>query len=121
MDQTLIFNCTHGSEDPERATLPFIGATIAAVSGQRSIVVCTIEAVRLGTHAGSEGIQAEGHEPLSTHISQFLAAGGELWLCSACTEPRGIGGSDCIEGASIVGAAAVVELLTAGARAISFG
>jgi uncharacterized protein len=121
MAQTLIFNCTSGADEPERATLPFIGATIAAVSGQRSIVVCTIEAVRLGTTGGADGVQAEGHEPLATHLDHFLAAGGELWLCSACTKPRGITEADCIPGAAIVGAATVVELLTDGARAISFG
>lgn len=121
MAETLIFTCTHGADEPERATLPFIGATIAAVSGHRSIVTCTINAVRLGVAGGVAGIQAEGHEPLEEHLARFLAAGGELWLCSACTVPRGITQADCIAGAQIVGAASIVELLVSGARAVSFG
>lgn len=120
MSSTLLFTCTHAGDDPERATLPFIAATIAAVTGQRSIVVCTIDAVRLGVHNGVVGIQATGHEPLSTHVTQFLAAGGEIWLCSACTKPRGITEADCIEGATIMAAASVVELLAQGARSTSF-
>ena len=31
MNEKLIFNCTWGREDPERATLPFIAANIAAI------------------------------------------------------------------------------------------
>jgi len=30
MSDKLIFNCTYGKEDPERATLPFVAANIAA-------------------------------------------------------------------------------------------
>lgn len=120
MAETILFNCTHGADEPERATLPFIAATIAAVSGQRAIVVATIDAVRLGTEGGADGVQAEGHEPLKQHLETFLGAGGELWLCSACTKPRGITEADLIEGASIVGAATVVEMVTKGARSIAF-
>jgi len=29
MSDKLIFNCTHGKEDPERATLPFVAANVA--------------------------------------------------------------------------------------------
>lgn len=120
MAGTIIFTCTHGHEDPERATLPFIAATTAVVSGQRAIVVCTIDAVRLGTVGGADGIQAEGHEPVATHLDTFIGAGGALWLCSACTKPRGITEPDLIAGASIVGAATVVEEIANGAASVSF-
>lgn len=121
MAETIIFPCTSGGEAPERASLPFIAATTAAVSGQRAIVVCTIEAVRLGTTGGADGIQADGHQPLQTYLETFLGAGGELWLCSACTKPRAITEADLIAGASIVGAATVVEMIVNGARSVSFG
>jgi sulfur relay (sulfurtransferase) complex TusBCD TusD component (DsrE family) len=45
--------------------------------------------------------------------------GGEIWLCSACATKRGItGDQELIAGASIVGAARIVEALTEG-RAIT--
>ena len=31
----MLFNCTHGRDDPERAIVPFIAANVAAVAGQR--------------------------------------------------------------------------------------
>jgi len=52
MNEKLIFNCTRGREEPERATLPFIAANIAATAGQEAVVLCTIEAARLGQAAG---------------------------------------------------------------------
>ena len=32
MSEKLIFNCTYGKEEPERATLPFVAANIPPVS-----------------------------------------------------------------------------------------
>src|SRR4029077_12800781 len=60
MKDKLIFNCTWGRDEPERATLPFIAANIAATAGQEAVVLCTIEAVRLGCKGGSEGGGAGG-------------------------------------------------------------
>ena len=40
---------THGLDDPERATLPFIVANVAASADQEAIVLLTIEGVWLAT------------------------------------------------------------------------
>ena len=55
MTNKLIFNCTYGSDDPERATLPFVAANVAATAGQDAVVLCTIDAVWLGTSDGASG------------------------------------------------------------------
>jgi predicted peroxiredoxin len=115
----LIFNCTHGKEDPERASLPFVAGNVAATAGQEAIVFCTIEAVWLGTKGGREGIMADGLDPLSKIYSDFVAKGGKVWLCGACTKPRGIAEGQ-LEGATIVGAAKVVEEIALGAKTTSF-
>lgn len=117
-DDTMLFPCSHGEDDPERATIPFIAASVAAVSGQRAIVVCTIDAVWLGTPGVAERVESEGQPALADLVRDLLAAGGEIWLCSACTNKRGITGDDTIEGATIVGAARIVEAVTTG-RAIT--
>lgn len=120
MNAKLIFNCTYGREDPERATLPFVAANIAATAGQEAIVLCTIEAVRLGTNGGAEGVEAAGLPKLCELLDQFVASSGKVWLCGACTKPRGITEEQLADGASIVGAAKVVEEVVAGARTIAF-
>jgi predicted peroxiredoxin len=117
MANKLIFNCTHGKEDPERASLPFVAGNVAATAGQEAIVFCTIEAVWLGTKGGTEGIAAKGLDPLSKIYSDFVSKGGKVWLCGACTKPRGITEGQLAEGATIVGAAKVVEEIALGAKA----
>ncbi len=114
----MLFPCSHGEDDPERATIPFIAASVAAVSGHRAVVVCTIDAVWLGTPDVADRIESPGQPALGDLMRSLLSSGGELWLCSACTTPRGITAEDTIEGATIVGAARIVEALAAG-RAIT--
>lgn len=120
MSDLMIFNCTHGKDDAERATLPFIAANIAATAGQRVAVVCTVDAAWLGTAGYSDDIHHEGLPPLKKVFDELVENGGEVWLCQACTKPRGITEEDCVEGASIVGAARVVEEVVNGAKAVSF-
>lgn len=120
MSSKILFNCMYGKEDPERATLPFVAANVAAVSGQEAVVVCTVDSVWLGTIGGRAGVQAPGLPPLESLYDEFVANGGQVWLCSACTKPRGIDESKCDKGASIVGAAVVVEEIVNGAKSISF-
>ncbi len=120
MSDKLIFNCTYGREDPERATLPFVAANVAATAGQEAIVLCTIEAVRLGTAGGTDGIAADGLPKLCDLYSEFVGKGGQVWLCGACTKPRGIVEEHLARGTTIVGAAKVVEEITAGARTVAF-
>jgi predicted peroxiredoxin len=120
MTHPILFQCTHGSEDPERATLPFVAANVAANAGQQAIVVCTIDAVWLGTRGGGDGIAASGLPPLASLISEFVANGGSIWLCGACTKPRGIAEAHVASGASIVGAARIVEAVVAGAHTVAF-
>jgi uncharacterized protein len=120
MSEKLIFNCTYGKEDAERATLPFVAANIAATAGQDSVVLCTIEAVWLGTDGGTDGIAADGLPVLVGLYREFVANGGHVWLCGACTKPRGIGEERLANGATIVGAARVVEEIVNGARTVAF-
>lgn len=120
MSEKLIFNCTHGKEDPERATLPFVAANVAATAGQEAIIVCTIEAVWLGTQDGTEGIASKGLPALNDLYGEFVENGGRVWLCGACTKPRDITEEHLAKGATIVGAAKIVEEIVLGAKPIAF-
>lgn len=120
MSDKLIFHCTHGRDEPERATLPFVAANIAAVTGQQAIVLCTIDAVWLGTQGGTDGIAQQGLPVLEDLYREFIDNGGQVWLCGACTKPRGITEEQLVKGATIVGAAKVVEEVVAGAKTVAF-
>ena len=120
MTEKLIFNCTYGKEDAERATLPFVAANIAATAGQDAVVLCTIDAVWLGTDGGTTGIASPGLPALADLYGELVPTGGHVWLCGACTKPRGIGEDHLADGATIVGAARVVEEIVNGARTVAF-
>jgi predicted peroxiredoxin len=107
-------HATHGQDDPERATLPFIVANVAASADREAIVLLTIEGVWLATKGYAEGVHHEGMQPLSEVLASLLASGGQVWACGACTKPRGITEDDLIDGARIVSAADVVAELADG-------
>jgi uncharacterized protein len=105
---------THGRDDPERATLPFIVANIAASADQEVIVLLTIEGVWLATNGYADAIHHDGMQPLSEVLASVLANGGQIWACGACTKPRGITEEHLIDGARIISAADVVAELASG-------
>jgi predicted peroxiredoxin len=116
----LLINCTHGREDPERATLPFIVGNVAASADQEAVVLLTIEGVRNATKGYADAICKEGFQPLKEVMQSFVTNGGQIWACGACAKPRGISESDMVNGAKIVSAASVVEWLASGASSLSF-
>lgn len=116
----IIAHGTHGKEDPERATLPFIVGNVAATADQDAAVLLTIDGVWLATKGYADDIQKEGFQPLRELIASFVENGGEIWACGACTKPRSIGDENLIPGARIVTAAFVVEQLAAGAATLEW-
>jgi predicted peroxiredoxin len=118
--EKLLFQCTHGKDDPERAILPFVAANVAAIAGQESIVILTIDAVWLGTKGGTDGIEKPGFPKLTELYSEFIENGGQVWLCGTCANPRGITQDHLAEGARITGAARIIEEVINGARSIAF-
>jgi predicted peroxiredoxin len=117
---TIMSNCTCGKDNPERATLAFIVGNVAASADQPAIVLLTIEGVWVATKGYAEGIHKEGFQPLKEIIDSFVANGGQIWACGACTKPRGITEAQLIPGAKIVTAAMVVEAMAKGASTLDF-
>ena len=116
----VLINCTHGREDPERAMLPFIMGNVAASADQEAVVLLTVEGVRNANKGYADAICKEGFQPLKEVMQSFVANGGQIWACGACTKPRGITESDLVSGAKIVSAASVVEWLASGSASLSF-
>jgi predicted peroxiredoxin len=117
----MLFHCTHGQDDPERAIVPFIAANVAAASGQDALVVLTIEGAWLCRRGYAESVQAEGFPNLAELVASFVESGGQIWGCSACTTPRGITEADLVDGAQIVGAATIVAAVAEGAVPVALG
>jgi uncharacterized protein len=116
----LLIHSSHGTEDPERATLPFIVGKNAAVAGQETVVMLTIEGVWLATEGGADPVHKEGMPPLTEVLREYLDNGGQVWACQSCTQPRGIDEGQLIEGARIAAAMQAVEFLSQGAASLTF-
>jgi predicted peroxiredoxin len=116
----LLINCTHGQEDPERATLAFVVGNVAASADQEAVLLLTIEGVWNATLGYANQIHKEGFQPLREVMQSFVANGGQIWVCGACAKPRGITEADLVAGARIVTAAQVVEYLVSGANSLSY-
>ncbi|HEV8649020.1 MAG TPA: DsrE family protein [Actinomycetes bacterium] len=117
----LLFHCTHGADDPERAIVPFIAASVAAASGQEAVVLLTAEGAWLCQRGYADTVRLDGYPDLGPLLADFVAAGGAIWGCSACTTPRGITADQLVPGATIVGAAAIVEAVVQGATPVALG
>ncbi len=116
----LLIHCTHGREDPERATLAFVVGNVAASADQDAVVLLTIEGVWLATQGYADDIHQEGFQPLAEVMRTFFSNGGQIWACGSCTKPRGITEAQLIDGARVVSAANVVEHLASGAASLDF-
>jgi predicted peroxiredoxin len=120
MNPTIVVNCTHGREDAERATLSFVVGNVSATADQPTVVLLTCDGVWLGTKGYADDVAQPGMPALPDVLGSFVAGGGEIWACGACTTPRGITETDLVPGARIVSAAMVVEAMAGGARTLSF-
>ena len=116
----ILIQGTHGAEDPEKASLPFIVGNVSATADQDTVVFLTSDAVRLATRGFADDITFAEHPPVGKILADFVANGGRVWACGACTGPRGITSDQLVEGATIVTAANLAETLVNGAATVAF-
>ncbi len=112
MAEKLVIMCTHGPEDPERATIPFVLATTAQASDVEIVMGFQATGVLVVTKGAVEHICAPGFPPLAQLLDAYVEAGGVLYVCGPCLNARQYKAGDLIEGASIVNAASFVKLFT---------
>lgn len=117
---TILVQGTHGAESAEKASLPFIVGNVAATADQDTVVFLTSDAVWLATHGYADNIRFADHPPAGEILDKFVGNGGRVWVCGACTGPRGITANDLVEGTAIVTAANLAEALVAGAATVAF-
>jgi predicted peroxiredoxin len=100
---------THGGEDPERATLPFVVATAALAMDVKAVVILQANAVTLAVKGGCDKVAAPGFAPLKDLMASYASQGGKLLLCTPCIKARSIAPETLVENASPIAAARVVQ------------
>ena len=120
MPGKLCVSITHAKNDTDKATVGFVVANASVASAQETLVFLSTEAVRIAVKGYTEEIHEEGFAPLKELVTNFVKAGGTIYVCSPCFKKRGLDDKALIEGATIVGGAKLVEFLAAGAACISY-
>ena len=117
---TFCVSITHARNDTDKATVGFVVANAAAGSDQETMVFLSTEGVWLAQAGYADDIHEDGFAPLKELITNFVAAGGKVFVCSPCAKKRGIDESSLIPGATIVGGAKLVEWLVNGSPCVSY-
>ncbi len=117
--EKIMYIGTHGGEDPERASLPFVLANAARVMEVEAVVVLQGAAVFLAKKGYLQHVHSSGFAPLQELVNSFIEAGGQLLVCVPCIQERKIDESDLIEHAvPIAGGSLVLEILEANATLV---
>ncbi len=113
-----LINSSHGADDIERATVPFVLANAAAGRGEARVFL-TCDALNLVTRGGADGLTAPGYTAVGTLIDEFVEKGGRIWVCKVCAAVMDITQEDLIEGAEIGGAPNTMDFLANGGKVLA--
>lgn len=117
--EKIVYIVTHGAENPEKASLPFVLANAALAMEVEAVVALQGTAVTLAKEGCMQHVFAAGLPPMKELVDNFMAAGGRLMVCVPCIRERKIDEADLIEGAEMMAAAKLTqELLSANATLV---
>jgi uncharacterized protein len=106
--QKLVFMVTHGPENAEMATIPFVMATTALASNVEALMGFQGNGVVLVLKGMADHVAAPGFPPLKDLLKMYQEEGGKMYVCSPCIGSRTITQQELVDGASVVGAATFV-------------
>ena len=111
---------TCAKDNTDKATVAFVVANAAVASDKETLVFLNIEGVNLSQQGFADDIHEIGFAPLKELMSNFVDAGGKMYVCSPCFKKRGLDETKLIAGATVVGGAKMVEFLAENAPCISY-
>ena len=120
-NEKLVFMVTHGPEDPELATIPFVMACAALASDVEVVIGFQADGVELGRVGGVDGVEAPAFPPLAKLLDDVRELGGLLLVCGPCLKSRGIAApDDLIEGAEVVAAGRFIAEITSATNSLVY-
>ncbi len=111
---------SHAQDNTDKATVAFVIANAAVASDKETVVFLSTEGVRLAQSGYADGIHEEGFAPLKELMTNFVGAGGKIYVCSPCFKRRRLDENQLVPGAVIVGGAKLVEFLADAAPCVSY-
>lgn len=113
-EEKIVIFATHGPEDPERASLPFVMGNAALVLEVKATIILQSTAVVIAKKGCYEHVFAAGLPPLKKLVDDFIEQGGKVLVCTPCINERRIT-TDMLVGTAepVAAARALTEVLEA--------
>jgi len=116
----VIVSCTHGEEDPDRATVSYLTAGAALDAGKDVVMWLSADGVSLALTGYADGIRTDA-EPTGAKIhAQFIEKGGRFYVCPVCFNDRKLDESGLVANAELKGATPLMEFAEGGAVTFSY-
>jgi len=119
-EDKVVIIATHGPEDKERATLPFVMANAALAMDTHAVVILQGTGVLLAQKGVYDHIFAGGLPALEGLVRSFLDGGGELLVCTPCVEERKLTKDMLLEEAQLVAGARVIQEVSTAAAVLNY-
>jgi predicted peroxiredoxin len=120
MSKKFCVSLTCSKDNTDKSTVAFVVANAAVASDKESMVFLSTEGVRLAVKGFADDIREAGFAPLLELMTNFVKAGGKIFVCSPCFKKRGLDETKLVDGATIVGGAKLVEFLSEGSPCVSY-
>lgn len=98
----LFIMVTHGPDQPEMATLPFVMAGAAIAEDMRVVLGFQGDGILLLKKGVAETVTAPGLKPIAELLPTIQEMGGKLLVGGPCVKVRGLTADDLVPGAEIV-------------------
>lgn len=118
--EKLVIMVTHGPDDLELATIPFVMAGAALASDVDVVMGFQGEGCVLVRQGVAETVEAPEFTPLRDLLKTVKEFGGKLLVCSPCLKSRGLTQADLVEGAEIVAAGRFVAEVTSATSSLVY-
>jgi len=117
---TVVVNITGGMDALHASSMAIGLATDAVKSGRRSVIFLNVSAPLLAKADLAADVQFADFPPVKEMLANFLAAGGELYVCGHCASVTGVDHSGLVKGAVVVGHGDLFKKLPAAALTFSY-
>ncbi len=121
MAEKLVIMVTHGPDDAELASIPFVMSIAALASDVEVVIGLQGSGVELAVRGAVDAIEARGFPPLAKLAADYRELGGRLLVCGPCINARKIDpATHFVDNAEVVAAARFVAEITSATNALVY-
>ncbi|SRR5579875_686173 len=118
--EKLFIMATHGPDQPELATIPFVMGAAALAADVELVMGFQGDGCLLVKKGVAPTVHAPEFTPLEQLLGTVLELGGKLLVCSPCLKSRHLAQEDLVDGCEIVAAARFVAEVTSATNALTY-